>query len=307
MVKTMNKFIPYKDDFNNKALDFKTYLLIDKKYSNETIESYMNDLYKYYYYIDKKGLTISSIKRKEIMEYTKYLKEIKLSSRSINHNISVLKTFYKFLVVSEHFKSNPMDYVETPKVGKTLPKVLSYEEIKQLLDVDLIDKYSYRNKAMLELMYATGLRVSELVNLKINDIDLDMAFVRTMGKGSKERIVPIGDYAILFIKEYLLNYRHELLKKENNEYLFLNNRGKRLSRQSFYKLVKELAIKKNIKTEFSPHTLRHSFATHLLDRGADIVSIKEMLGHSSLSTTQIYTHISNQKLKEEYDKFHPHG
>lgn len=307
MVKTMNKFIPYKDDFNNKALDFKTYLLIDKKYSNETIESYMNDLYKYYYYIDKKGLTISSIKRKEIMEYTKYLKEIKLSSRSINHNISVLKTFYKFLVVSEHFKSNPIDYVETPKVGKTLPKVLSYEEIKQLLDVDLIDKYSYRNKAMLELMYATGLRVSELVNLKINDIDLDMAFVRTMGKGSKERIVPIGDYAILFIKEYLLNYRHELLKKENNEYLFLNNRGKRLSRQSFYKLVKELAIKKNIKTEFSPHTLRHSFATHLLDRGADIVSIKEMLGHSSLSTTQIYTHISNQKLKEEYDKFHPHG
>lgn len=303
----MNKFVQDKDEFSNKALDFKSYLLIDKKYSNETIESYMNDLYKYYQYVDKKGLTINSIKRKEIIEYTKYLKELKLSSNSINHNISVLKSFYKFLVVSDHFKTDPMEYVETPKMRKTLPKVLSYDEVKKLLDIDLLDKYSYRNKAMLELMYATGLRVSELVNLKINDIDLDMALVRTMGKGSKERIVPIGDYALLFLKEYLENYRYELLKRENNEYVFLNNRGKRLSRQSFYKLVKELAIKKDIKTDFSPHTLRHSFATHLLDRGADIVSIKEMLGHSSLSTTQIYTHISNQKLKEEYDKFHPHG
>ena len=155
-------------------------------------------------------------------------------------------------------------------------------------------------------MYATGLRVSELVNLKLNDIDLDSDLIRTLGKGSKERIIPIGDYAIYYLKKYILEYRKELLKT-NTDYIFLNNHGKKLSRQSFYKLVKELAIKKNIKTEFSPHTLRHSFATHLLDRGADIVSIKEMLGHSSLSTTQIYTHISNQKLKDEYTKFHPHG
>ena len=299
-------FIPNKDDFNNKALEFKTYLLIDKKYSNETINSYMNDLYKYYNYINKKNLNINNIKRKDIMEYTKYLREQQLSTSSINHNISVLRTFYKFLVLSNRFVTDPMEYLEVPKLRKTLPKVLSIDEVKKLLDIDLVDKYSYRNKAMLELMYATGLRVSELINLKLNDIDLDSDLIRTLGKGSKERIIPIGDYAIYYLKKYILEYRKELLKT-NTDYIFLNNHGKKLSRQSFYKLVKELAIKKNIKTEFSPHTLRHSFATHLLDRGADIVSIKEMLGHSALSTTQIYTHISNQKLKDEYTKFHPHG
>jgi len=156
-------------------------------------------------------------------------------------------------------------------------------------------------------MYATGLRVSELVNLKINDIDFDSCLVKTLGKGSKERIIPIGDYAIYFVLKYLKEYRPLLLKKEYTDYLFLNNRGTKISRQSFYKIVEDLAVKKNIKTKISPHTLRHSFATHLLDRGADIVSIKELLGHSSLATTQIYTHISNQKLQDEYNKFHPHG
>ena len=300
------KFRSNTDEFNDKALEFKTYLLIDKKYSNETIDSYMNDLYKYYEYIKQKNLKIDNIKRKDIMEYTKYLRQKQLSTNSINHNISVLRTFYKFLVVSNRFVTDPIDYLEVPKLRKSLPKVLSYEEVQSLLDIDLTNKYSYRNKAMLELMYATGLRVSELVNLKVNDIDLEMDLIRTIGKGSKERIIPIGDYAVYFVKLYINEYRKQLLK-ENTDYVFLNNHGKRLSRQSFYKLVKELAIKKNIKTEFSPHTLRHSFATHLLDRGADIVSIKEMLGHSSLSTTQIYTHISNQKLKDEYGKFHPHG
>ena len=302
----MDKFIQNKDDFNNKALNFYSYLLIDKKYNQTTIDSYMNDLYKYYQYIDNKNLTLNDIKRKEIMEYIKYLKSKSLSSNSISHNVSVLKSFYKFIAINERFKFNPTEYIELPRFKKTLPKVLSYDEVKLLLDIDLIDKYSYRNKAMIELMYATGLRVSELVNLKINDIDISMATVRVMGKGNKERIIPIGDYAIIFINEYINNHRNQLLKKDNNNYLFLNNRGTRFSRQSFFKLVKNLAIKANIKTEFSPHTLRHSFATHLLDRGADIISIKEMLGHSSLSTTQIYTHISNQKLKEEYNKFHPH-
>ena len=173
--------------------------------------------------------------------------------------------------------------------------------------MDLINKYSYRNKAMLELMYATGLRVSELVNLKLNNIDFDNDLLKTMGKGSKERIIPIGDYAMHYLKLYVNEYRSQLLKKEYTDHLFLNNLGKNISRQSFFIIIKNLAIKKNIKTNFSPHTLRHSFATHLLDRGADIVSIKELLGHSSLATTQIYTHISNKKLQDDYSKFHPHG
>ena len=302
----MNKFTN-NDEFCKKAHEFEKYLLIDKKYSNETINCYMNDLYKYYQYILNREFKFQDIKRKDIIEYTKYLNKEQLSTSTINHNISVLRSFYKFIVINEHFSTDPMEYLEPPKLRKSLPKVLSYDEVNKLLDVELIDKYSYRNKAMLELMYATGLRVSELVNLKINDIDFDSCLVKTLGKGSKERIIPIGNYAIVFVLKYLKDYRFQLLKKDCNDYLFLNNRGKKISRQAFYKIVEELAVKKNIKTEISPHTLRHSFATHLLDRGADIVSIKEMLGHSSLATTQIYTHISNQKLKDEYKKFHPHG
>lgn len=160
---------------------------------------------------------------------------------------------------------------------------------------------------MLELMYATGLRVSELVNLKLHNIDFDMAIVRTFGKGNKERIVPIGDYALDSLKEYIINYRDGMFKKNINDYLFLNNHGNKLTRQGFFKIIKKQAETKNIKTEFSPHTLRHSFATHLLDYGADLRTIQELLGHSNLSTTQIYTHISKEKLKKNYENFHPHG
>lgn len=286
--------------------EFGKYLLIDKRYSNETIASYLNDLNKFENYIKEFNIDFDNMKRKDIMAYVNYLKSKGLASRSINHNVSVLKSFCKFLVINKHLKVDPSEYLEAPRANKTLPKVLSYDEVKLLLDVDLNDKYSYRNKAMLETMYATGLRVSELVNLRLQDIDLEMDIIKTMGKGSKERIIPIGEYAAYYLKLYIKEYRPQLLKKENTDYVFLNNRATHYSRQSFFKLVKEEAIKKNIKTEFSPHTLRHSFATHLLDRGADIVSIKEMLGHSSLATTQIYTHISNQKLVDDYMK-HPHA
>jgi len=298
----MNKFND--DKFGTKVNLFKNYLLIDKKYSNKTINSYINELYKFYIFIKDKDF--DKINKEDILNYINYLKKQNLANCSINHNISVLRSFYKFLAVNDKIE-DPMQYIEVPKLNKTLPSVLSYEELEKLLDVDLTNKYSYRNKAMLELMYATGLRVSELVNLKINDIDFDLCVVKTLGKGSKERIIPIGDYAIYFVIKYLKEYRPQLLKKQNTDYLFLNNKGFNISRQAFYKIVEDLALKKQIKTKISPHTLRHSFATHLLDRGADIVSIKELLGHSSLSTTQIYTHISNQKLQNEYKKFHPHG
>lgn len=293
--------------FEQKIRDFQNYLLIDKKYSNATIESYTYCLNKYCTFMKKNNLNLKTIKKNDIKDYLKYLKDNKMSPKTINQNMSCLRSFYKFLIIEKYLTTDSLEYVEAPKFRKSLPKVLSKEEVDKLLDIDLINKYSYRNKAMLELMYATGVRVSELVNLKIHDIDYDMELLRTMGKGNKERIIPIGEYAMYYLKLYVNNFREELIKKNYTDYLFLNNHGKKISRQSFYKLIKELAIKKNIKTEFSPHTLRHSFATHLLDSGTDIKSIQEMLGHSSLQTTQIYTHVSNKKLENDYHNFHPHG
>ena len=295
------------NNFEKKLNEFKNYLLIDKKYSNATIDRYSNALVKYFEYMKKYNHTLENIKSPDIRDYLNYLKDQKQSARTINNNLSSLRTFYRFLIIEKYLVTDPLERIETPKLRKTLPKVLSLEEIKLLLDVDLKNKYDYRNKAMLELMYATGLRISELVGLRIHDIDFEMAILRTMGKGSKERIIPIGDYALFYLDKYLKEYRNELVKRDYNDYLFLNNKGTKISRISFYNIVKDLAIKKNIKTEFSPHTLRHSFATHLLDRGADIKSISEMLGHSSLATTQIYTHVSNKKLENDYRKYHPHG
>ena len=191
-----------------------------------------------------------------------------------------------------------------PKQAKALPKVLSVEEILILLDIPLNDAYDYRNKAMIELMYATGLRISELINLTLSNIDLDLNIVKTIGKGNKERIIPMGDYATEYLKEYIYNYRSFFIKKQNNDYVFLNKSGTKMSRQMFFKIIQKIALEKNIKTKFSPHTLRHSFATHMLEYGADLRTIQELLGHSNISTTQIYTHMSTEKLRENYDNFH---
>ncbi len=284
---------------------FIEYIIIDKKYSENTVKSYNNDLKKYDIYFKNKN--ISNIKENHIKEYLKYLKENNNDNRTINHNISTLRSFYKFLLIEKVIKENPMEYIEMPKTKKSLPKTLSIEEVDKLLNIKLTDAFSYRNKAMLELMYSSGLRVSELVNVKIHDIDTSNCIIRIMGKGKKERIVPLGDYAIKYIELYIKEYREKLIKRELNEYLFINNHGKKMTRQGFFKILKQLAKEQNIKTEFSPHTLRHSFATHLLNGGADLRSIQEMLGHESISTTQIYTHVSKEQLKENYNNFHPHA
>ena len=254
-----------------------------------------------------KNINIQNIKENHIKNYLKYLKDNNNDNRTINHNISTLRSFYKFLLIEKIIKDNPMEYIEMPKTKKSLPKTLSIEEIDKLLDIKLNDHFSYRNKAMLELMYSSGLRVSELVNVKIHDIDVSNCIIRIMGKGKKERIVPLGDYAIKYIELYLKEHRNKLIKRELNEYLFLNNHGKKMTRQGFFKILKQLAREKNIKTDCSPHTLRHSFATHLLNGGADLRSIQEMLGHESISTTQIYTHVSKEQLKENYNNYHPHA
>jgi integrase/recombinase XerD len=230
-----------------------------------------------------------------------------MSAKSVSRNISTLKSFYKFLMIEKYVNKSPLTNVVNPKVKKELPKVLSEEEVIKLLDFQINDNYGYRNKAMLELMYSSGLRVSELINLKMTDVDLELEVVRIFGKGSKERIIPLGAYASLALKEYITYYRGSLLKKKNSDYLFLSSRGDKMTRQAFFKILKKIAKEQGIKTEFSPHTLRHSFATHLLKHGADLRSIQELLGHSDVSSTQIYTHISNEKLKENYKEAHPHG
>ncbi len=283
---------------------FCNYLLIDKKYSHNTIESYRRDLVKIDAYINK---DVKDIDENDIKKYLKYLTNSNESKKTIARNISALRSYYKFLMIEKIVTTNPMENIELPKLNKSLPKVLDEDEVEKLLDINLTDAFSYRNKAMLELMYATGLRVSELVNLKIHDIDFDMAIVRTMGKGSKERIIPIGEYALEYLKIYLCDYRGSMLKREYNDYLFLNNHGKAITRQGFFKILKKIAEEKGIKKDLSPHTLRHSFSTHLLNHGADLRSIQELLGHSDISTTQIYTHVSNQQLRDSYDEFHPHS
>ena len=282
--------------------EFIDYLIIDKKYSENTIKSYRNDLKKF-----SENFSSIALSSDDIKGYLKILKDNNDDAKTISHNISTLRSFYKFLMIEKKVDSNPMEYIELPKIRKSLPKVLSIDEIDKLLDIKLDDAFSYRNKAMLELMYSSGLRVSELVNVRLHDIDVSNCIIRIMGKGSKERIVPLGDYAINYISIYLNEYREKLVKNEMNDYLFLNNHGKKMTRQGFFKIIKALALEQNIKTDFSPHTLRHSFATHLLNGGADLRSIQEMLGHSDISTTQIYTHVSKEELKENYNNYHPHA
>lgn len=284
--------------------EFEDYLRFEKKYSENTIKSYMRDLENFKVYF--KNIKLFLIKKKEIIDYISDISG-KLDPRSVSRNISTLKSFYKFLKLYKYVKTNPMENISNPKIKKSIPKVLSEDEVDALLDIKLKDDFDYRNKAMLELMYSSGLRVSELINLKMNDIDLDNECVRIYGKGSKERIVPLNEFAVYALNEYILNHRGELFKHGENDYLFLNNHGKNMTRQGFFKILKKIAFEKNIKTNFSPHTLRHSFATHLLKHGADLRSIQEFLGHSDISSTQIYTHVSNEMIKNNYVEYHPHG
>ena len=283
--------------------EFRKYLIIDKNYSDNTIVSYIVELNQFFSFTKK---NYDKITYNDVNNYLKYLKDNKLNELTISHNISVLKSFYKFVLTQVNIV-NPLEYIESIKIHKKIPNVLSIEEVDKLLTVKLNTSFDYRNKAMLELIYATGLRVSELINLKLNDIDLNEQLLKTMGKGSKERILPIGDNAIKYLKIYINDYRNNLLKRNYNEYIFLNNHGNQLTRQGFFKIIKKYAEELDINTHFSPHTLRHSFATHMLSYGADLKTIQELLGHSDLSTTQIYTHISKEELKGVYENIHPHG
>ena len=283
--------------------EFIDYLRFEKKYSENTISSYKRDLNKTNTYIKK---DFAKLNKKDIQNYIQKISKSENAS-SVSRCISTLKSFYKFLELNKYTSLNPLTTITNPKTVKKLPKILSEEEIEKLLDINLKTDFDYRNKAMLELMYSSGLRVSELINLNVNDIDFSNASVRIFGKGSKERIIPLNDYAIDALNNYILNHRRSLFKHGESNYLFLNNHGNKMTRQGFFKILEKIAKEKGIKSELSPHTLRHSFATHLLKHGADLRSIQELLGHSDISTTQIYTHITSERLQKNYEEFHPHG
>lgn len=283
--------------------EFIDYLRFEKKYSENTISSYKRDLNKINSYLKKDFIKLT---KADIQKYIQNLSKNE-SSNTISRTISSLKSFYKFLEINKYTNTNPLTTIISPKTARKLPKVLSEEEVNKLLDINLNNDFDYRNKAMLELMYSSGLRVSELINLTVNDVDLKNSLVRIFGKGSKERIVPLNDYATEALNNYILYHRPKLFKQKESNYLFLNNHGNQMTRQGFFKTLKKITKEKGIKSELSPHTLRHSFATHLLKYGADLRSIQELLGHSDISTTQIYTHITNEILEKNYHEYHPHG
>lgn len=278
--------------------DFKNYLELERNYSNNTSLSYVKDVALFSDFIKKDLLLVD---KKDI---EKYIRSLNKSSKTISHIISSLKSFYNYYMRMGNIKSNPTDEIDRPKIEKKIPEFLTLEEVSNLLNFEVNNEFEARNKAILELLYSSGLRISELTSLELSNIDLDECLVRVMGKGSKERIVPLGDYAIDALKEYIYFYR-PMLNKNNSSYVFLNNRGGVLSRQFIFKVIKEECIKKGIRKNVSPHTLRHTFATHLLKNGADLRIIQELLGHENLSTTQIYTHLTNDKLKHDYEDYFP--
>lgn len=285
--------------------NYLSYIRYERRLTSNTISSYHNDLIKYLEYMKKRNVTrTKEITKKDILNYLEYLKDEDISTTSIARKLTTIKNFHSFLYQREYINVDVASSIERPKLRKTLPKVLTVEEVDRLLDIEIKTVFDYRDKAMLELMYATGLRVSELLNLTLNDIDLENCIIRCMGKGKKERMIPIGEYVLTSMNNYL-EQRTKLYIMKRDDHLFLNNHGKGLSRSSFFKMIKKRLKLSNIHVDVSPHTLRHSFATHMLEHGSDLRVVQELLGHSDISTTRIYTHISNQKVRADYEAFHP--
>ncbi|PTY86930.1 site-specific tyrosine recombinase XerD [Heyndrickxia sporothermodurans] len=271
--------------------------------------SYERDLKSYINYMQKVEQleTLNEITRVHIVHFLNHLKQQGKSAKTLARHVASVRSFHQFLLREKATDNDPSVHIETPQTERNLPKVLSLSEVEALLDAPSeTGILPLRDKAMLELLYATGIRVSELINLNLDDLHLTMGFVRCIGKGNKERIIPIGKTASTILESYLKDSRPKLRSKQyQTEALFLNHHGNRLTRQGFWKILKSLAKKANIEKELTPHTLRHSFATHLLENGADLRAVQEMLGHADISTTQIYTHVSKTRLKDVYSKHHP--
>lgn len=283
--------------------DYINYVYIEKKLSDNTKAAYLSDLLSFDEYLNNK--IINKVTSKDIVSYIDHLTDLKEADKTIARKIVSIRTFFDFLMKEKRINVNPCEKIESPKLRKSLPKTLNFEEINKLLDLNPKTALEYRNRAMIELMYATGLRVSELVNLELNDINVKDNYIRVYGKGKKERIVPMAEITTNILNEYISVYRDSLLKGYLTDKVFISSYGKGITRQAFFKILKKIAKEQGIEKDFSPHTLRHSFATHLLEYGADLRSIGEMLGHENIKTTQIYTHLSNNKKRKDYEAYHP--
>jgi len=285
--------------------DFLTYLSVEKGLSKNTIESYSIDLKKFQDFLSLKNKNFTSFTRADVVDFIETLRNKGYSISSTCRFISSIKSLCKYLIIENVIKEDPSENLQTPKRWERLPKSLTVSEVRFFLELDTpIDKpIMMRDSVMLELLYSSGLRVSELVSLKVEDINLEAGFIRVLGKGSKERVVPVNIRAIGRLRGYLNKARQEILKKRQSSYLFVTGRGRPLTRQRFWQTIKTLGRKKGI--DLSPHTLRHSFATHLLEGGADLRSVQKMLGHSDISSTQIYTKVTTERLKKVYTKHHP--
>jgi len=288
---------------------FIDYLMAERGSSQNTYNSYKRDLEKFLNFLKKKKKNPVNVKRVDIENFILYLESIGLKKRSVCRAISSIRVFYNFLLEEGALKTSPAVNIETPKFTRSLPSVLSQDEVKRIIETPetSFNPLGLRDRAMFELLYATGLRVGELLDLKLSNIFLDEGFLRQIGKGGRERIVPIGKYAKEWVSAYIRKTRPILKKNKSTEILFLSRRAGKLSRMGFWKILRHWTIKAGINKKVTPHTFRHSFATHLLEGGADLRSVQAMLGHASIVTTEIYTHVDRERLKEAIKVYHPRG
>lgn len=291
----------------NYVNEFINYLAVERGLAQNTLESYGRDLHQYQVYLQSCNMDIiKDSNRNTILSYLSSLQAKGRAVSTISRNLAAIKSFYQYLLRERYLDKDPAANLESPKLEKKLPKILSIAEVEELLkQPNHFLPTGLRDKAMLELLYATGIRVSELISLNISDVNLDMGYIKCYGKGAKERIVPLGSIAAKCVQDYISKGRSKLVRTYEEPALFVNHHGNRLTRQGFWKIIKKYAHEASITKEITPHTLRHSFATHLLENGADLRSVQEMLGHADISTTQIYTHVTKNRLKEVYDKTHP--
>ena len=288
---------------------FLHYLTVEKGLAKKTLEAYSHDLNRFLNYLQEKGIEdVLRVSKLDVRAFLLTLKAKKLSNKTVVRNLVAIRTFFRFLTQEGKLESNPVEDLESPRLAKTLPEILSLHEVEQLLETPKPQTpLGIRDRTMLEMLYATGMRVSELVSLQMNQLNLEGGYVLLFGKGSKERGVPVGTEAIKWVSHYLKGARQKLSKGKETPFLFLNRSGRKMSRQVFWKSIKAYGRKAGIRKKITPHLLRHSFASHLLARGADLRSVQMLLGHADISTTQIYTHVTSERLKQVHRRHHPRG